>query len=136
MTKNVLKIVVGLVLTYGIGMANVVALSQEVSPPPAGVPGNAAGGEEEKNPPTIDAIHITGASKFSEKYLLSNISMRTHGKISRILVKNSCNEIAAIYQKKGSDAAVTPNITHPADGHVVVELKVDESGKGGFSWHP
>ena len=34
------------------------------------------------------------------------------------------------------DAAVSPNITHPAEGHVQVYLTVDESGKGGFSFHP
>jgi hypothetical protein len=89
---------------------------------------------EEANPPVIDAINITGAKKIAAKDILAGISMKVGQKISRTLVKTTCNEIAAMYLKKGGDAAVTPDITHPADGHVVVQLIVDESGKGGFLW--
>ena len=97
--------------------------------PPQGAPPNEA---PEANPPVIDSIHITNARKVSTEDILTGISMKVGAKISRPMVKTACNEIAAMYQKKGSDAAVTPNITHPADGHVVVELIVDENGKGGF----
>jgi hypothetical protein len=102
---------------------------------PGGSPQGAPADQgEEANPPVIDSIKITGATKIATKDILAGISMKVGQKISRTLVKNTCNEIAAMYQKKGGDAAVTPDITHPADGHVVVELIVDENGKGGFLW--
>ena len=107
-----------------------ISIAQQGNPPQGG----AADQGEEANPPVIDSIKITGATKIATKDILSGISMKVGQKISRTLVKNTCNEIAAMYQKKGGDAAVTPDITHPADGHVVVELIVDENGKGGFLW--
>jgi hypothetical protein len=111
-------------------------------PPSGGTPGGppqggASGAEaEETNPPVIDSIEIKGSTKFTVDQMMKVLTMKVGDTISRTKVKDSCNNIAALYQKQGGDAAVSPNITHPADGHVVVTLTVDESGKGGFSFHP
>jgi hypothetical protein len=102
-------------------------------PPQGGAPGAEA---EETNPPVIDSITIKGSTKFTADQMMKVLTMQVGATISRTKVKDSCNNIAALYQKQGGDAAVSPNITHPADGHVVVTLTVDESGKGGFSFHP
>lgn len=107
--------------------------------PASGAPqqGAAPGAEaEEANPPVIDSIEIKGSTKFTADQMMKVLTMKVGDKISRTKVKDSCNNIAALYQKQGGDAAVSPNITHPAEGHVQVYLTVDESGKGGFSFHP
>jgi hypothetical protein len=102
-------------------------------PPQAGAPGAEA---EETNSPVIDSIEIKGSTRFTAEQMMRVLTMKVGDKISRTKVKDSCNNIAALYQKQGGDAAVSPNITHPAEGHVQVYLTVDESGKGGFSFHP
>ena len=102
-------------------------------PPQAAAPG---AGAEEANPPVIDSIEIKGSTKFTAEQMMKVLTMKVGDTISRTKVKDSCNAIAALYQKQGGDAAVSPNITHPAEGHVQVYLTVDESGKGGFSFHP
>jgi hypothetical protein len=95
--------------------------------------GGAPGGAAEEHP-IVDAVHITGVKKLSEADLLKVISLKAGDKLSRASLMKAGNEIAAEYQKKGGDASDYPNITHPSDGHVVVELIVDESGTGGFHW--
>jgi Surface antigen variable number repeat len=107
------------------------------APPSGGPPQGASGAEaEETNPPVIDSIEIKGSTKFTADQMMKVLTMKVGDTISRTKVKDSCNNIAALYQKQGGDAAVSPNITHPAEGHVQVVLTVDESGKGGFSFHP
>jgi outer membrane protein assembly factor BamA len=111
--------------------------AQAGGPPQGAAPGGTGGAQaEEANPPVIDSIEIKGSTKFKQSEMMKALAMKVGDTISRTKVKDSCNNIAALYQKQGGDAAVSPNITHPSDGHVQVYLTVDESGKGGFSFHP
>jgi len=108
------------------------SFAQAGGPPSGGgASGGQAGAEEH---PIVDSVKISGVTKFSADALLKTISLKAGDKLSRASLQTAGNEIAAEYQKKGGDAAVSPDITHPSDGHVVVELKVEENGKGGFHW--
>ena len=88
----------------------------------------------EENPPVIDTIEIKGSTKFSQQEMLKVLTLHVGDTTLPKKVKESCNNIAALYQKQGLDVAVSPNITHPSEGHVQVVLTVNENGKGGFSF--
>lgn len=90
------------------------------------------GGEEEH--PLIDTVRIKGATKVPANAILEKLPMKVGGKLSRALIQTSGDEITALYKKAGADVAIEPNIEHPSDGHVAVEMVVDEKGKGGFHW--
>jgi outer membrane protein assembly factor BamA len=90
----------------------------------------------EANPPVIDSITIKGSTKFTQDEMLKVMTMHVGDTTKPKKVKDSCNNIAALYQKQGKDISCKPNIEHPTEGHVVVTLTVDENGKGGFSFAP
>jgi len=120
-----------LICAFMIGSRSYAQAGQQAGGPPSGAGGAQAGAEEH---PLIDAVHISGITKLSEGDLLKIIPMKAGGKLSRALIQDSGSGITAEYKKKGGDVAISPNITHPSDGHVVVELIVDEKGTGGFHW--
>jgi len=126
------------ILVFCLMLCGATALAQS-APPTGGPPSGSAPGDppqgsqpgagaEETNPPVIDSIEIKGSTKFTADEMMKVLTMKVGDTISRTKVKDSCNNIAALYQKKGGDGAVSPNITHPAEGHVKVYLTVDESG--------
>ena len=99
-------------------------------PPPEGM-GGPGGMAAETNPPVIDAFSFEGNRKISTQALLKDSSIEPGMTISKQLVGGEIQRIVALYNMAGYDLAISPDIQHPADGHVVITFKIDENGSGG-----
>jgi hypothetical protein len=90
-------------------------------------------GAAEATPPLIDAVSYSGNHKISTAVLTKDSSIEAGVPISRALVGNEIKRVIALYRQAGLDLSISPNIQHPAAGHVTVEFQIDENGKGGDS---
>ncbi|HTP38149.1 MAG TPA: POTRA domain-containing protein [Steroidobacteraceae bacterium] len=81
--------------------------------------------------PVIDSVSYSGNSKVSTAELAQGATLKAGMNISKEGMKSELDRVIAIYKKHGLDLAVSPDIQHPADGHVTVTLKIDENGHGG-----
>lgn len=101
------------------------AAAQSAAPPPtAGIAGDA---------PLIDAVHFSGNTKLSGATLAQAIALRAGEPISKEKVKAALDRIVASYRADGYNLSISPDISHPAAGHVIVTFKIDESGTAGDS---
>lgn len=112
----------------------VLTLHAQAQAPGGALPGMGApaGAEqEEANPPVIDSFTYAGNKKITTAGLSKDSTMKTGVKITKAMVGGEIERIIALYKKAGYDLAISPDIQHPADGHVTVTFKIDENGKGG-----
>lgn len=93
--------------------------------------GPGAGGQPEANPPIIDSVNYAGNTKLSSAVLAQGSTIKPGVQVSRELVKGEIDRIVDLYRKAGYDLAISPDIQHPAVGHVTITFRIDESGKGG-----
>jgi hypothetical protein len=100
-------------------------------PPGAGMGAPAGAGQTEAKPPVIDSFKYEGNTKISTAALLQDTGMKVGVTISKELVGGELQRIVALYKAAGHEMAVSPDIQHPADGHVTVTFKINENGKGG-----
>lgn len=82
-------------------------------------------------PPVIDSVSYSGNAKISTAELVRDATLKAGMNISKEGMQGELQRVIAIYKKHGLDLAVSPDIQHPADGHVTVTLKIDENGHGG-----
>jgi Surface antigen variable number repeat len=99
--------------------------------PPPGPPTGAAPASAETNPPLIDSVSYRGNQKIATELLAKDSAIKPGIAISRPLVGGEIQRIVALYKQSGFDLSVSPDIAHPADGHVTVTFVIDEAGKGG-----
>jgi outer membrane protein assembly factor BamA len=85
----------------------------------------------ETNPPLIDSVSYRGNQKITTEVLARGAAIKPGLTISRPLVGGEIERIVALYRKSGYDLSVSPDIAHPADGHVTVTFVINEAGKGG-----
>lgn len=81
--------------------------------------------------PVIDAIHFSGNTKLTSAALAQAITLKAGEPIAKDKVKAALDRIVASYRAGGYNLSVSPDISHPAAGHVVVTFKIDESGISG-----
>ncbi|MFT3906155.1 MAG: POTRA domain-containing protein [Steroidobacteraceae bacterium] len=106
------------------------ALAQAPAAPPGGAP-PAGAQQAEANPPVIDSVSYSGNKKISSAELAKGCLVKVGVKINKEMVGAEIDRVVALYKKAGYDLAISPDIQHPADGHVTVTFKIDENGKGG-----
>jgi len=83
------------------------------------------------HPPVIDAVSYAGNTRIGAAQLARGSQLLPGLAISKPLVKAELERVTGLYRQIGRDIAVSPDIAHPADGHVTVTVRIDESGKGG-----
>lgn len=93
------------------------------SPPPG-----SGGGTDS---PVIDSINFSGNSEVTTAQLAQAMALKPGDKISKEKMKSDLDHIVAVYRKAGHNLSVSPDISHPAPGHVAIEIKIDESGTAG-----
>ena len=99
---------------------------------PSGTPvDQGAGGQPDANPPIIDSVIYAGNTKLSSALLAQGSTIRPGAKVSRELVGGEIDLVIGLYKKAGYDLAISPDIQHPAAGHVAITFRIDESGMGG-----
>jgi hypothetical protein len=102
-----------------------------------GGPGSPMGpgpaGQPEANPPVIDSVSYSGNTKLSSAALAQGSTITPGLMVSRALVGGEIDRIVGLYKKAGYDLAISPDIQHPAAGHVTITFRIDESGRGGNS---
>jgi outer membrane protein assembly factor BamA len=108
-----------------------VALHANAQAPAGGTGAPAGAAQEEANPPVIDSFKYEGNTKISTAALLKDSGMKVGVKITKALVGGEIQRVAALYKQAGHEVAISPDIQHPADGHVTVTFKINENGKGG-----
>lgn len=106
-------------------------LAQPLTNAPPAVPAEA-------NPPVIDSFVITGATRFSDAQLKAALTQHVGDKVHVENVQADLRAIAALYasgpfSEQWSGFAlvtpavtVTPDISHPAEGHVAIKYVVAE----------
>jgi hypothetical protein len=99
--------------------------------PPGAPMGPGSGGQPEANPPIIDSVSYAGNTKFSSAVLAQGSTIKPGVAVSRELVRGEIDRIVGVYKNAGYDLAISPDIQHPAAGHVAITFRIDESGKGG-----
>jgi hypothetical protein len=95
--------------------------------------GPGPGGAPEANPPVIDSVSYAGNTKLSSALLAQGSTIKPGAHVSRELVGGEIDRIVGLYKKAGYDLSISPDIQHPAAGHVAITFRIDESGKGGNS---
>lgn len=95
--------------------------------PPGGAPPSAGA----QDSPVIDKIQFTGNTEVSSAELAKVMKLKAGDTISREKMHADLDSIVALYRKKGHNLSVSPDISHPADGHVAINIKIDESGTAG-----
>jgi hypothetical protein len=85
----------------------------------------------EANPPVIDSIAYQGNKKIATEVIAKDAAIKAGVKINKEMVGGEIQRIVALYKKSGYDLSVSPDIQHPADGHVTVTFLINEDGKGG-----
>jgi hypothetical protein len=101
------------------------------APPPGAPPGGAPPQAAEANPPVIDSIAYQGNKKIATAVIAKDAAIKAGVKINKDMVGGEIQRIVALYKKSGYDLSVSPDIAHPADGHVTVTFIINEDGKGG-----
>lgn len=81
--------------------------------------------------PVIDSIKFSGNTKLSDDQLGKTVQLKVGATLSREKMKADLDRIVAAYRKAGYDLSVSPDIAHPAAGHVAITFKIDESGTAG-----
>jgi len=124
----------GLALAAIVGALLIASLGWTQSPPPGPPPGPMAGpGAADSSPPLIDAVSYSGNHRISTAKLEKESVIKLGAPISRALVGDEIRRVIALYKQAGLDLSISPNIQHPAAGHVTVEFQINEEGKGGDS---
>lgn len=107
------------------------AAAQSGGPPPrGGAPGGMGAQQNEAAPPVIDSVTYAGNTRFSSAELAKATALKAGMKVSKELVGNELDRVAALYKKAGIDARVSPNIAHPSEGHVTIAVNIVESNRG------
>jgi len=124
-------------LTLALCVINIHAQQGSGGPGEPGAPGSPMGpgpaGQPEANPPVIDSVGYAGNTKFSSAVLAQGSTIKPGVRVSRELVGGEIDRIVGVYKKAGYDLAISPDIQHPAAGHVSITFRIDEGGKGGNS---
>ena len=111
-------------------------LAQELSSTPPSMP-------PEENPPAIDSFTITGSTQFGEDQLTGALTQQVGGDVTILGVQADLRAIAALYYEDPAEMTegwagfglatprvkVTPEIAHPAEGHVTIEYIVEETAE-------
>jgi outer membrane protein assembly factor BamA len=90
-------------------------------------------GQSEANPPVIDSVSYAGNTKLSNTLLAQGSTIKPGAHVSKELVGGEIDRIVSLYKKAGYELSISPDIQHPAAGHVAITFRIDESGKGGNS---
>lgn len=94
--------------------------------PPGAPPGGAA-----TDSPIIDSIAFSGNTELSSAALSGAIKLKAGDKLSREAMKADLGRVVALYRTAGHNLSVSPDISHPAAGHVAIVIKIDEHGTAG-----
>ena len=81
--------------------------------------------------PIIDDIKFAGNTLFSGERLATEIQLKQGAALSREKMKADLDRLVALYRGRGHNLSISPDIGHPAPGHVSITFKIDEHGVSG-----
>lgn len=106
-------------------------MAQAGGPPPGGPGGAPPAAGAATDSPLVDSIAFSGNTKLSAAALSKDAKLKVGDKLSRENMKAEIERIVALYRKSGYNLSISPDIQHPADGHVTITFKIDENGTAG-----
>jgi len=115
-------------LVWLLSLATQPVCAQAVAAPPTATA--SVGSATAADSPVIDDIKFVGNTRVSVAQLRDVLKLKVGDIFSRAKMKADLNRIITLYRTKGYDLSVSPDIAHPAVGHVTITIKLDESDPG------
>lgn len=82
--------------------------------------------------PVIDHVTFRGNAEIPDAAIAGAIALKSGTALAGpAAVKADIDRIVALYRVRGFDLAVSPDIEHPAPGHLTIAYLIDEKGHGG-----